>query len=91
MGVIANVAWALSPSPPWHCAGVFANIMLAVLCCIGVVTIIALALSPSLHWRTGVIAVVAFLSLPPSHCRHRHRIDPMSSSWGVIAGIALTP
>ncbi len=34
--VIADVAWALSPSPPRHCAGVFANITLAV---------------PLLHWR----------------------------------------
>ena len=34
--VIADVAWALSPSPPWHCAGIFANITLAV---------------PLLHWH----------------------------------------
>jgi hypothetical protein len=88
-----------SPTLRGHCHHHHHGIVLASLptsrwlfpCCIGIVTVIALALSPSLHWRTGVIAVVAFASLPPSHCRHRHRIDPMSLSWGVIAGIALTP
>jgi hypothetical protein len=72
--VIANVARAFSPSPHWHCAGVFANVTLAVpllhwrCCrhCAGTVTFIALA-----HgcYRCCCICVFATVALPssPSH------------------------
>ncbi len=75
MGVIVTVVWALSPSLHWCCAGVCANIVLAVpssccrLCqrCAGS-AFLKLALSPSLHWRHPhrkcVIAVVALASWP---------------------------
>ncbi len=72
--VIANVAWALSPSPPWHCAGVFANITLAVPLlhwhchrhCAGTFTFIALA--HRCH-RCCCVCVFATVALPssPSH------------------------
>jgi hypothetical protein len=76
MGVIVTAVWASSPSLHWCCAGVCANVVLAVplsccrLCqrCAGL-AFLKLALSPSLHWhhshRKCVIAVVALASWPP--------------------------
>jgi hypothetical protein len=76
MGVIVIVVWALSPSLHWCCAGVCANIVLAVpsscchLCqCRAGLAFLKLALSPSLHWchphHKCVIAVLALASWPP--------------------------
>ncbi len=81
MGVIGTVVWASSPSLHWCCAGVCANVVLAVpsscchLCqrCAGL-AFLKLALSPSLHWRhphcKWVIAVVTLASWPPLRWHH---------------------
>jgi hypothetical protein len=81
MGVIVTVVWASSPSLHWCCAGVCANVVLAVplLCCRlcqrrAGLAFLKLALSLSLHWshphRKCVIAVVALASWPPLCWRH---------------------
>jgi hypothetical protein len=58
MGVIVPVVWASSPSLHWCCAGVCANVVLAVpssCCCLcqrpAGLAFLKLALSPSLRWR----------------------------------------
>jgi hypothetical protein len=70
--VIADVARALSPSPHWHCADVFANVMLVVPllhwhCCrhrTGTVTFNALAHRCYRCCCVCVFATVVLLSLP---------------------------
>jgi hypothetical protein len=86
-----------SPTLRGHCRCHHTGIVLVSLpmsrwlcpCHIGVVAVIALALSPSLHWRTGVIAVVAFASLPPLRCRHRHCMDMGGRCWHCTDAVAL--
>ncbi len=80
MGVIITIVWASSLSLHWCCAGVCANVVLAVpsSCCHlcqrrAGLAFLKLALSPSLHWRHPhckcVIAVVALASWPLLHWR----------------------
>ncbi len=80
MGIIVTIVWASSPSLHWCCAGVCANVVLAVpsLCCRlcqrhAGLAFLKLALSPSLHWHHPhckcVITVVALASWPPLRWR----------------------
>jgi hypothetical protein len=70
--VIADIARALSPSPHWHCAGIFANVTLAVPLShwrchrhhAGTVTFIALAHRCYCCCCVCVFATVALPSLP---------------------------
>ncbi len=80
MGMIVTIVWVSSPSLHWCCAGICANVVLAVpsLCCRlcqrpAGLAFLKLALSPSLHWRHPhrkcVIAAVALASWPPLRWR----------------------